>query len=79
MYRLFPTVERRTRLRPRPETHTSNVVPVESLEKANEALRAAGVSVESHVIQGLGHGIDETGILQAAQFLRRIREEVAAA
>ena len=56
-----------------------DVVPVESLEKANEALRAAGVSVESHVIQGLGHGIDETGILQAAQFLRRIREEVAAA
>ena len=55
------------------------MVPVESLEKANTALREAGLSVESHVIQGLGHGIDETGILQAAQFLRRIQEEAAAA
>jgi phospholipase/carboxylesterase len=51
-----------------------DVVPVESLEAANTALRAAGVAVESHVIPGLGHGIDETGILHAAQFLRRIHE-----
>tara|TARA_R110002096_G_scaffold250592_1_gene443049 strand:+ start:135 stop:818 length:684 start_codon:yes stop_codon:yes gene_type:complete len=49
-----------------------DVVPVDSLEKANDALRAAGLDVESHVIEGLGHGIDETGILHAAQFLRRI-------
>jgi len=51
-----------------------DVVPVESLEQANRALRAAGVEVECHVIQGLGHGIDETGVLHAAQFLRRIGE-----
>lgn len=56
-----------------------DVVPVESLEKANTALREAGLSVESHVIEGLGHGIDETGILQAAQFMRRIREQHEAA
>jgi phospholipase/carboxylesterase len=48
------------------------VVPVESLNQATAALRTAGLDVESHVIEGLGHGIDETGILHAAQFLRRV-------
>ncbi len=54
-----------------------DVVPVDSLEKANEALRAAGVEVESHVIAGLGHGIDETSILHAARFLRRVSDAAA--
>ncbi len=51
-----------------------DVVTPESLEHANDALRAAGVEVESHIIEGLGHGIDETGILHAARFLRRVYE-----
>lgn len=51
-----------------------DVVPVESLEKANAALVAQGVSVETHIIEGLGHGIEETGLLHAAQFMRRVRE-----
>ncbi|MCA8929877.1 MAG: prolyl oligopeptidase family serine peptidase [Alphaproteobacteria bacterium] len=54
-----------------------DVVPVESLEQANAALRAAGLEVESHVIEGLGHGIDETGILYAARFLKRIHDDAA--
>ncbi len=52
-----------------------DIVPAESLNQATEALRGAGLDVESHVIEGLGHGIDETGILHAAQFLRRNMEE----
>jgi phospholipase/carboxylesterase len=51
-----------------------DVVTPESLEHANAALRAAGMEVEAHIIEGLGHGIDETGILHAARFLRRIYE-----
>jgi len=52
------------------------VVTPESLGIANDALRAAGLEVESHVIEGLGHGIDETGILHAARFLRRVYEAI---
>jgi predicted esterase len=37
-----------------------------------DGLRAAGLDVESHVCAGLGHGIDEEGLLVAAQFLRRL-------
>ena len=48
------------------------VVPVESLQDAVAGLRAAGLDVQSHVCHGLGHGIDEEGLLLAAQFLRRL-------
>lgn len=49
-----------------------DLVPVESLHLAEEALGAAGVPVESHVCRGLGHGIDEAGLSRAAAFVRRL-------
>ena len=51
------------------------VVPQESQEKARDALLAAGLDVQSHVVNGLGHGIDEEAILHTAQFLHRVARE----
>ncbi|MEJ1159829.1 alpha/beta hydrolase [Prosthecomicrobium sp. N25] len=48
------------------------VVPVEMLLPAAEALSAAGLAVEWHRVPGLGHGIDEDGLALAAGFLGRV-------
>ena len=48
------------------------VVSPKSQEKAHYALKAAGLDVESYVVEGLGHGIDEEAILHAARFLHRV-------
>ncbi len=45
------------------------VVPFDSLGLAEEGLGAAGVAVETVARPGLGHGIDERGMVAAAQFL----------
>jgi len=45
------------------------VVPFESMEQAQTGLGEAGVSVETVARPGLGHGIDERGMVAAAQFL----------
>lgn len=45
------------------------VVPFESMELAEEGLRGAGVAVDTVARPGLGHGIDERGMVAAAQFL----------
>lgn len=45
------------------------VVPFESMELAEEGLRGAGVTVDTVARPGLGHGIDERGMVAAAQFL----------
>lgn len=48
-----------------------DVVPIERSRDAEQALRAAGVAVESLWCPGLGHGIDEAGLAAASGFLRR--------
>lgn len=49
-----------------------DVVPVDSAPAAEKALREAGVPVESHILEGLGHGIDEAALGLATAFLRRV-------
>lgn len=45
------------------------VIPVQALDMAREALAASGVPVEWHVSRGIGHGIDGEGLRQAGRFL----------
>ncbi len=47
------------------------VVPVEASRTAEAALRGAGVEVESCYRPGLGHGLDDTGIMLGALTLQR--------
>ena len=46
------------------------VVPVKALPAAVAALAAAGVKVEQLLRPGLGHGIDEEGLIRGGAFLR---------
>jgi phospholipase/carboxylesterase len=46
-----------------------DMIPVEALHMAREALAKAGLPVEWHVRPGLGHGIDPGGQLMAGRFL----------
>jgi phospholipase/carboxylesterase len=46
------------------------VIPVGAIHLTREALAAAGVGVEWHVREGLGHGIDEEVVGMTARFLR---------
>jgi phospholipase/carboxylesterase len=48
------------------------VLPVESLHRAESLLKALGVPVEAHERPGLGHGIDEFGLTEAARFLKTV-------
>jgi phospholipase/carboxylesterase len=48
------------------------VVPPRALPLAVQALEAVGVPVESMVVPGLGHSIDEAGLKRGAAFLRGI-------
>lgn len=48
-----------------------DVVPVAALSAATEALSALDVPVEWHIADGLGHGIDQTGLELAGQFLAK--------
>jgi phospholipase/carboxylesterase len=45
------------------------IVPVEALFQAVNALGAAELPVRFHVSRGLGHGIDEEGLILAGRFL----------
>ncbi len=45
------------------------MLPSVLTEQAAEALRANDVEVGVHIIEGLGHGIDQTGLSHAARFL----------
>jgi len=47
-----------------------DVIPVGAIHLTCEALASCGVSVEWHVREGLGHGIDPEGLAMAASFLR---------
>lgn len=48
------------------------LVPFEMLGASEQALKSAGVSVDSLAVPGLGHGIDQTGLERAARFLHRV-------
>jgi phospholipase/carboxylesterase len=47
-----------------------DIVPVQALGAAVDALQAAGLPVESMVRPGLPHSIDGPGLLQAGEFLK---------
>jgi len=47
------------------------VIPVEALYMAREMLGQAGLPVEWHVSQGIGHGIDSEGLRLGGAFLRQ--------
>ena len=46
-------------------------LPIALLDEATEALRANHVPVRTHRCTGLGHGIDQDGIMLGAAFLRK--------
>lgn len=48
------------------------MIPVQLMDRTEQALSAAGVPVHSHVAQGVGHGIDQTGLELCAQFLMQV-------
>ena len=47
------------------------VIPVDAMLMAREALAQAGLPVEWHVSQGIGHGIDGEGLRLGGAFLRQ--------
>jgi phospholipase/carboxylesterase len=47
------------------------VIPVEAMFMAREALAQAGLPVEWHVAQGIGHGIDGEGLRLGGAFLKQ--------
>ena len=48
-----------------------DLIPVQALPQATEALAALGVPVQWHISQGIGHGIDGEGLRQGGEFLAR--------
>jgi phospholipase/carboxylesterase len=46
-----------------------DMLPHHLTERAAEALRQHGVETAMHIAQGVGHGIDQTGLSHAARFL----------
>ena len=47
------------------------VIPVDAMHMAREALAQAGLPVEWHVAQGIGHGIDGEGLRLGGAFLKQ--------
>jgi phospholipase/carboxylesterase len=47
------------------------IIPVEALFGSAQALAEAGIGCEWHLSLGLGHGIDEAGLVHGALFLRQ--------
>lgn len=48
------------------------IVPCVALADAADRLAAVGISVETHLRPGLGHGIDEQGMILGGRFLERV-------
>jgi phospholipase/carboxylesterase len=55
------------------------VIPVDAMLIAREQLARAGLPVEWHMAQGLGHGIDATGLKLGSAFLKQALAAVTAA
>jgi phospholipase/carboxylesterase len=49
------------------------LIPVEALFHATQALAALDVPTEWHISSGIGHGIDQEGLRQGGEFLARRR------
>jgi phospholipase/carboxylesterase len=49
-----------------------NVIPVEALAMAKQQLSALGIPVKSHIARGLGHGIDQEGLMLGGGFLKHV-------
>jgi len=47
------------------------VIPVAALSEAQVALEKEDVSVNTHICEGLGHGIDQDGLVLGVKFLRQ--------
>jgi phospholipase/carboxylesterase len=47
------------------------VIPVDAMFMAREQLAHAGLAVEWHVAQGIGHGIDQRGLQLGGSFLKQ--------
>ena len=47
------------------------VIPLDAMFIAREQLAQAGLAVEWHVAQGIGHGIDAQGLHLGGAFLRQ--------
>lgn len=54
------------------------LIPVDALHLTRTALARAGVPVEWHICQGLGHGIDEAGLRLGGEFVMRAFQSVNA-
>ena len=50
---------------------SDDLIPVQALMHATQALAALEVPTEWHVSAGLGHGIDDEGLRQGGDFLAR--------
>ena len=48
---------------------SDEMLPHMLTERAAEVLRQHGVKTRMHIAQGVGHGIDQTGLSHAARFL----------
>jgi phospholipase/carboxylesterase len=48
---------------------SDEMIPSTMTERAAEVLRQHGVQTRMHIAQGVGHGIDQTGLGHAARFL----------
>ncbi|NDH63096.1 MAG: alpha/beta hydrolase [Alphaproteobacteria bacterium] len=48
---------------------SDEMLPAVLTQRAAQALEANGIEVDVHIAQGVGHGIDQTGLSQAARFL----------
>jgi phospholipase/carboxylesterase len=48
------------------------VVPYESMAQAEKGLAAAGIEVETLSCPGIGHGIDQNGLVRGAEFLHQV-------
>lgn len=47
------------------------IIPVEALFASAQALAEAGIACEWHLSRGLGHGIDEAGLVHGALFVQQ--------
>jgi len=69
--------ELKTEIRTRPPVllihgDADEVLPHVMTEEAAAALKANGIDVTVHIAQGVGHGIDQSGLSHAARFLLHV-------